>query len=140
MRVTFWHEPEDFAFYIQNPSRRERLGPSVSRDLGSSGVAVRPGVIVVRVESELDPVAVTVEFDDGGVMLEGLRELDSLVTAEMDVGNDGLCFETASGLEFGHISLPRGRWEVGVYRVFPGTLELGAGGNEHYLVRVSEIR
>ena len=66
LRVTLWHEPEYFGFYIKDPGAEISMGPSEATEVEQHRFAARQGIVTVGVKSEYTTIPITVEFDQLG--------------------------------------------------------------------------
>ena len=114
LRVTLWHEPEDFAFYIQDPECPSRLG-SVGKELRRDRFATGAGVVVVGVKSEYTAIPITVEFDKFGAEKKEEGTWDRIVECALTVSGRAIAFEASSGEEFGRLEVDPGTYRLRIY-------------------------
>ncbi len=136
LKVTLWHEPVYFAFYVQDPSTRDRLGPTVADDLLRQRFAARSSTVAVGVISEYTSIPITVEYDTLGPDPVDQAQWDRIVECSVETKAKALCFESTTGDEFGRLDVSPGNYRL---RIHYGGQEIRKPGGEtgdFYLIQV----
>ncbi|UXI70444.1 hypothetical protein [Tahibacter amnicola] len=137
LRITFWHIPNYFQFYIQDPGTEAAVGSAAAEELVKDRFVVLKGLVGVGVTSDYDRIPITVEYDSEQCALSDLSEWDRVVECSISTqsGRLELIGCTASDA-FGVIELPSGDYRLRLH--FGGQDETDSEGNaaDYYLVQV----
>ena len=141
VRVTLWHEPQYFQFFIQDPiaERDDVLGPSTSDALEEEGVACGKGIVVVSVKSEYTTIPVVVEYDQEAPEV-GFGAWDRVVECGLDICSNEIAFvrcpDGAREGSFGSLEVRPGTYRVRI--CFGGQSIVNANGHtgDHYAVQI----
>lgn len=93
-RVTLWHEPQYFQFFIQDPASDTAAleVQSTYRTLEEQRVYSDGGLAIVRVVSEFTRIPVTVEFDSSRPEAADFEKWDRIVECSIEVLSGEIAF------------------------------------------------
>jgi len=135
MRLTLWHTPQYFQFFVRSPGVGARGVPS--DDLDSNGFSASRGEVIIRTLSEYSEVPITVEYDADGLTSRELENWDHIVECSIDADQGKLVFEgCASAKPFGELVVPPGRYRIRIH--FGGQLSGKRDGSteDFYLLQI----
>jgi hypothetical protein len=138
LRVTLWHEPEGFQFYVSDPGDRElRSSTKKSVEMRDSGFSAERFRIAIRTISEFSRIPIVVEYAVDGFTDEIGSEWDHVVECVLETKNRKLVFEGSTDLEpFGVLEVPNGIYRVRIH--FGGQMSGQVDGSsaDFYLIQI----
>lgn len=139
LRVTLWHAPEGFQFFLRDPDEHELRHSSevVVDEMRAKGFSARRGGVAVRTISEFSMVPIQVEYDVDGFPEEPTSGWDHVIECSLQTSSGKFVFEGCTDPEpFGVLDLPKGIHRVRIH--FGGQQSGKADGSseDFYLFRV----
>lgn len=137
LRLTFWHEPEGFHFFVRDPTVRIRTDRARSDERLSRGFAVQDSEISIRTLSEFSELPITVEYSHDGCEAADFDRWDHVVECSLESKSGKFVLEgTTAPQPFGELEVPSGRYRVRIH--FGGQLTGKQDGSteDFYLLQI----
>lgn len=140
LRMTLWHEPNHFQFYIQDRYKGAGINRRLGEELLSRDFAVGKGIVLVAVKSEFAQIPIAVEFDQNPLEILNFEDWDKIVECSIDVVSGELVFVGCASdpvrESFGLLEVSPGVYRLRIF--FGGQDSVGSSGaaTDHYLVQV----
>lgn len=116
LRITFWHTPNYFQFYLRDSETRHHASLMASDEVESNGIAVRQGEISIRTLSEYSEVPIAVEYDNVELESADTNKWDHVVECSIEARSGKLVLEGCTAASpFGEVDLPSGEYRVRIY-------------------------
>jgi len=142
LRVTLWHEPQYFQFFIQDPAADTDLLVSKSTygDLKLRRFACGNGITIVRVRSEYTRIPIAVEFDADGLAREDFGKWDHVVECSLETRTKEIVFAGCPDGPihgaFGTLAVAPGRYRLRIHYGGQNTVQPDGETGDFYLVQV----
>ena len=120
-RLTLWHEPQYFQFFIQDPASDMTIleAQSTYRILERQRFYCGGGLAIVRVVSEFTRIPVAVEFDNGQPEAADFEKWDRIIECSIEVNSGEIAFvgcpDGPIHGKFGSLMVIPGRYRLRVY-------------------------
>lgn len=139
LRVTLWHEPGGFQFFLRDPNEKElrRSSEAVVNEMRAKAFSARRGGVAVRTISEFSSIAVKVEYDAGGFDDEALDGWDHVVECALETTSGKFVFEGCTDPEpFGMLDVPKGMYRVRIHFGGQQSGKVDGSSEDFYLIRI----
>jgi|JI10StandDraft_1071094.scaffolds.fasta_scaffold876536_1 hypothetical protein len=136
LRVTLWHEPEYFGFYIKDPGAEISMGPSEATEVEQHRFAARQGIVTVGVKSEYTTIPITVEFDQLGAEPPERTDWDRIVECSLAIHERAIVFEGSTGTEFGRLEVPPGNYRTRIHYGGQNIIQGDGETGDFYLIQI----
>lgn len=138
LRVTLWHEPEGFHFYLRDPTEKELRRPSimVTQERQTKGFVATHRGVAIRTISEFSAVAIHVEYDVDGFENGSMDEWDHVVECSLETSGR-FAFEGCTDPEpFGVLDVPEGAYRVRIHFGGQQSGKVDGSSEDFYLIRI----
>jgi hypothetical protein len=136
LKVTLWHEPEYFGFYVRDPMSEISLDASESERVRIDRFASAQGIVTVGVVSEYSTIPITIEFDRNQPEIDESDAWDRIVECGLQIEGNEMVFEGSTGTTFGKLDVWPGTYRLRIY--FGGQRSRTTDGEskDFYLIQV----
>lgn len=142
LRVTLWHEPQYFQFFVQDPAAdgKDVFNARVSKLVEAQRFACGEGFLIVRVRSEYTRIPITVEFDRESPLGIDLDRWDRVIECSLDVKSAEIVFAGCPDGpvhgRFGALAVTPGRYRLRVCYGGQEAVKPDGETGDHYLIQI----
>lgn len=138
LRVTLWHVPQYFQFYIQDPAAdtSQLVQEPTYQHLDESGFFEGEGLVVVRVKSEYSRIPVLVEYDADNPNECDRASWDRVIECSLANSSGVIAFVGCPDGVFGELEVPAGNYHLRVHYGGQDDVRPDGETGDHYLVQI----
>jgi hypothetical protein len=142
LRVTLWHEPQYFQFFVQDPAAdgSDVFDPRTTNLIESQRFVCGDGMLIVRVISEYTRIPITVEFDRDVPPAIDLDQWDRVIECSLDIRSSEIVFAGCPDGpvhgRFGALAVHPGRYRLRVCYGGQNTVQSDGETGDHYLIQI----
>lgn len=142
LKVTFWHEPDGFQFYIQDPVAEigDIGGERIYNELTQRRFVCGSNIAIICVVSEFSEIPVTVQYDQIALKPENFDEWDRVIEFSLETESKEIVFASCPDGpiygRFGTLEVNSGCYRLRLYYGGQNTVQPDGTTSDYYLVQI----
>lgn len=142
IKITFWHEPGYFQFYIQDPiaDGNDLCSSKISKEMQRQRFGCGVGIVCVHVISEYSEIPITVQYDGDELELEDFSNWDRIIECPLTTQSKKIVFAGCPDGPrygcFGTLEIPPGSYRLRIYYGGQNTQQMDGETEDFYLVQI----